>query len=111
MIEMINYGQDAKSIVLDKQNGKDFNREEYQKLIKRLKKGDLVYIYSIDLLGKNYKMIIDEWAKITKQIEADVFVSDMPFLDTRQQPENLVCRFISDIVLQILSFVAKKRKR
>lgn len=110
MQEMYKLGLNDNQIFIDKQSGKDFERGEYQKLVKILKKGDLLFIKSIDRLGRNYKMIIEEWARITKQIEANILVIDMPLLDTRQQGENLVGRFISDIVLQILSFVAENER-
>lgn len=97
-------------IFIDKQSGKDFQRKQYQRLIKNLKKDDLVIIKSIDRLGRDYQMIIQEWHHITKVIEADIFVIDMPLLDTRNDEKNLVGRFISDIVLQILSFVAKTER-
>ncbi len=97
-------------IFIDKQSGKDFNRTAYQKLRKRLKKNDLVIIKSIDRLGRDYDMIIEEWHHITKVVEADVLVIDMPLLDTRNDSSNLIGKFISDIVLQILSFVAETER-
>lgn len=99
-----------KNVFIDKQSGKDFNRENYQILRAKIKKGDLLIIKSIDRLGRNYKMILDEWYYITKVVECDVFVIDMPLLDTRSTPQNLVGRFIADIVLQILSFVAETER-
>ena len=110
MEEMIRYEIPLKKIYVDKQSGKDFNRIKYQKLIKKLKKGDLLVIKSIDRLGRNYKMIMDEWYHITNIIEADILVIDMPLLDTRNEANNLVGKFISDIVLQILSFVAETER-
>lgn len=98
------------NVFIDKQSGKDFNRENYQILRAKIKKGDLLIIKSIDRLGRNYKMILDEWYYITKVVECDVFVIDMPLLDTRSTPQNLVGRFIADIVLQILSFVAETER-
>ena len=98
------------NVFIDKQSGKDFNRENYQILRAKIKKGDLLIIKSIDRLGRNYKMILDEWYYITKIVECDVFVIDMPLLDTRSTPQNLVGRFIADIVLQILSFVAETER-
>lgn len=97
-------------IYIDKESGKDFSRKSYQKLKKKLTQGDLLIIKSIDRLGRNYEMIIEEWGHITKNINADILVLDMPLLDTRSQPENLVGRFISDIVLQVLSFVAENER-
>ena len=110
MEEMYKLGLSKKNIFIDKQSGKDFNRPRYQKLKKRLKKGDLLIIKSIDRLGRNYEMIIEEWGNLTKKIECDIFVVDMPLLDTRNDGKNLVGKFISDIVLQILSFVAQNER-
>ena len=103
-------GIDDKYIYIDKESGKDFNRNNYQKLIKKLKKDDLLIIKSIDRLGRNYHMILEEWARITKTIGADIKVLDMPLLDTRIEGKNLVGKFISDIVLQVLSFVAENER-
>ena len=110
MEEMYKLGLSRKNIYIDKQSGKDFNRPKYQKLKKRLKKGDLLIIKSIHRLGRNYEMIIEEWSDLTKKIECDIFVIDMPILDTRTEGKNLVGKFISDIVLQILSFVAQNER-
>lgn len=103
-------GLEEKNLFIDYESGKDFERTNYKKLIKRLKKGDLVIIKSIDRLGRNYNMIIDEWRLITKEKEADIMVIDMPLLDTRIKGNNLVGSFISDIVLQVLSFVAQNER-
>lgn len=110
MQEMFEQGLVKKQIYVDKQSGKDFNRANYQRLKKKLKKNDLLIIKSIDRLGRNYEMIIQEWQSITKVIEADILVLDFPLLDTRIENENLVGRFISDIVLQVLSFVAQNER-
>lgn len=110
MEEMYKQGLDKKHIYIDKQSGKDFNRPNYQKLKKRLKKNDLLIIKSIDRLGRNYEMIIKEWTDLTKRIECNILVIDMPLLDTRMDEKNLVGKFISDIVLQILSFVAQNER-
>ena len=101
---------DDKYIYIDKESGKDFDRTNYKKLINKLKKDDLLIIKSIDRLGRNYEMIIEEWSYITKTIEADIKVLDMPLLDTRIKGDNLVGKFISDIVLQVLSFVAENER-
>ncbi len=101
---------DDKYIYIDKESGKDFDRTKYQNLIKKLKKDDLLIIKSIDRLGRNYQMILEEWARITKTIGADIKVLDMPLLDTRIEGKNLVGKFISDIVLQVLSFVAENER-
>lgn len=110
MEEMYGLGIDKKHIYVDYESGKDFNRINYQKLIRKLKKDDLIYIKSIDRLGRNYDMIIEEWARITKIICADIVVIDMPLLDTRIKGSNLIGKFISDIVLQVLSFVAQSER-
>ena len=101
---------DDKFIYIDRESGKDFDRTKYQKLIKKLKKDDLLIIKSIDRLGRNYHMILEEWSRITKTIGADIKVLDMPLLDTRIEGKNLVGKFISDIVLQVLSFVAENER-
>ena len=101
---------DDKYIYIDRESGKDFDRTKYQKLIKKLKKDDLLIIKSIDRLGRNYHMILEEWSRITKTIGADIKVLDMPLLDTRIEGKNLVGKFISDIVLQVLSFVAENER-
>ena len=110
MDEMYKNGLSKKDIFIDKQSGKDFDRTNYQKLKKKLKKDDLLIIKSIDRLGRNYEMIINEWTEITKVIEADIYVIDFPLLDTRIEERNLVGKFISDIVLQVLSFVAQNER-
>ena len=98
-----------KNIYIDKLSGKDFNRPAFQKLIKKLKSGDLLYILSIDRLGRNYEEIQNQWRVLTKEIGADVCVIDMPLLDTRQG-KDLMGTFIADLVLQILSFVAQSER-
>lgn len=104
------FGIDNKHIFCDRKSGKDFERSSYLKLLKKLKSGDLLVIKSIDRLGRNYNMIMDEWGRITKIIQADVLVLDMPLLDTREKSDTLVGKFIADIVLQILSFVAENER-
>lgn len=99
----------AKNIYLDKQSGKDFNRPQYQKLMQKLKPGDLLYIVSIDRLGRNYQEIQDQWRILTKEIGVDICVIDMPLLDTRKD-KDLMGAFIADLVLQILSFVAQNER-
>ena len=107
---LLELGLDKSCIFIDYESGKDFNRRNYKKLIRKLKKDDLVIIKSIDRLGRDYNMIIDEWRLITKEKEADIMVIDMPLLDTRIEGKNLVGKFISDIVLQVLSFVAQNER-
>ena len=107
---LLELGLDKSCIYIDFESGKDFNRRNYKKLIRKLKKDDLVIIKSIDRLGRDYNMIIDEWRLITKEKKADIMVIDMPLLDTRIEGKNLVGKFISDIVLQVLSFVAQNER-
>ena len=109
-VEIKEFGVDDKYIFIDKESGKDFDRTNYKKLIKKIKKDDLLIVKSIDRLGRNYHMILEEWAYITKTKEADIKVLDMPLLDTRIEGKNLVGKFISDIVLQVLSFVAENER-
>lgn len=110
MEEMHKFGLTDEFIYIDKQSGKDFDRPNYQIMKSKLKKDDLLIIKSIDRLGRNYEMIIKEWSDITKIIEADIWVIDFPLLDTRSENTNLVGKFISDIVLQVLSFVAQNER-
>ncbi len=99
----------VEKIYMDKKSGKDFNRPEYQKMIASLQKGDILVIHSIDRLGRNYEEIITEWRKITKEIEADIIVQDMPLLNTTQN-KDLTGTLIADIVLQLLSYVAQRER-
>ncbi|NCE63519.1 recombinase family protein [Pseudoflavonifractor sp. 524-17] len=98
-----------KNIFMDKQSGKDFNRPQYKKLVKKLKPGDLLYIKSIDRLGRNYEEIQNQWRLLTKEKGIDIVVLDMPLLDTRRG-KDLMGTFLSDIVLQVLSFVAENER-
>jgi len=97
------------NIYIDKQSGKDFNRPQYKKMVKRLRAGDLLYILSIDRLGRNYEEIQIQWRILTKEIGIDICVLDMPLLDTRNG-KDLMGTFIADLVLQILSFVAQSER-
>ena len=101
------FGIEKDRIYADRKSGKDFERREYKRLIKKLKAGDLLVIKSIDRLGRNYEQIISEWSRITSALGADILVLDMPLLDTRAKADTLVGKFISDVVLQVLSFVAE----
>lgn len=94
------------NIFIDKQSGRDFIRPQYVELVLRLREGDLLYIMSIDRLGRNYEEIQEQWRFLTKEIGIDIVVIDMPLLDTRQG-KDLMGTFIADLVLQILSFVAQ----
>lgn len=100
---------DERDIYIDKQSGKDFNRNQYNILKNILRENDVLVIKSIDRLGRNYNMIIDEWKDITKNIKADIVVIDMPLLDTRKN-KDLLGTFISDLILQILSYVAEQER-
>ncbi len=99
----------VEKIYMDKKSGKDFNRPEYQRMIASLQKGDILVIHSIDRLGRNYEEIIAEWRRITKEIEADIIVQDMPLLNTTQN-KDLTGTLIADIVLQLLSYVAQRER-
>ncbi len=109
LLAMQDIGISSGKIFMDKQSGKDFNRPQYKKLMRKLKSGDTLYIKSIDRLGRNYEEIQNQWRIITKEKKADIVVIDMPLLDTRRD-KNLLGTFISDIVLQLLSFVAENER-
>ena len=96
-------------LFMDKQSGKDFNRPEYIRMVKKFRSGDLLYILSIDRLGRNYEEIQKQWRILTKEIGIDICVIDMPLLDTRNG-KDLMGTFIADLVLQILSFVAESER-
>ena len=109
LIALKEVGVPEKNIYLDKQSGKDFNRPQYKKLLRRIKKDDLLYIKSIDRLGRNYEEILEQWRVLTKEKGVDIVVLDMPLLDTRRG-KDLMGTFLSDIVLQVLSFVAENER-
>ena len=98
-----------KNIFMDKQSGKDFERPQYKRMVKKLKPGDLLYVLSIDRLGRNYADVQQQWRVLTKEKKVDICVLDMPLLDTRQG-KDLMGTFIADLVLQILSFVAQSER-
>lgn len=98
-----------KNIFVDRQSGRDFERPQYKRLVKKLKKDDLLYIKSIDRLGKNYTEIQEQWRFLTKEKGVDIVVLDMPLLDTRRG-KDLMGTFLSDIVLQVLSFAAENER-
>lgn len=102
-------GVNLQNIYVDKQSGKDFNRPKYKKMLRKLKKDDLLYIKSIDRLGRNYEEILQQWRILTKEKGVDIVVLDMPLLDTRRG-KDLMGTFLSDIVLQVLSFVAENER-
>lgn len=110
MIAMTNRYVPKVNIYVDKQSGKDFNRPMYKKLVKRLKQNDLLYIKSIDRLGRNYEEIITQWRILTKEKKVDIVVIDMPLLDTRTG-KDLMGTFIADLVLQLLSFISENERK
>jgi len=109
MIAMQAAGVPEENVFMDKQSGKDFDRPNYKRLVRRLREGDLLYILSIDRLGRNYEEIQNQWRVLTKEKGIDIVVIDMPLLDTRQG-KDLMGTFIADLVLQILSFVAQSER-
>ena len=109
LIALKEVGVEQRNIYLDKQSGKDFDRPKYRKLLRKLKKGDLLYIKSIDRLGRNYEEILQQWRVLTKEKGIDIVVLDMQLLDTRRG-KDLMGTFLSDIVLQVLSFVAENER-
>lgn len=109
MMAMEAFGVDRSNIYLDKQSGKDFNRPQYRRLMRRLGKDDILVVKSIDRLGRNYDEIIEQWRCITKEKQAAIVVLDMPLLDTRQG-RDLTGTLIADIVLQLLSYVAQTER-
>ena len=109
MVALKQAGVAAGNIFMDKQSGKDFHRENYEKMVSLLQDGDLLYVMSIDRLGRNYAEIQNQWRMLTKEIGIDICVLDMPLLDTRNG-KDLMGTFIADLVLQILSFVAENER-
>ena len=109
IIALVNAGVPMKNIILDKQSGKDFNRPGYRRLCKKLKPGDTLFIKSIDRLGRNYNEILEQWRYLTKEKGISIVVLDMPLLDTRKG-RDLTGELISDIVLQLLSYVAQTER-
>ena len=109
VIALREVGVSEKNIYMDKQSGKDFNRQQYKKLLRKMKKDDLLYIKSIDRLGRNYAEILEQWRMLTKDKGIDIVVLDMPLLDTRRG-KDLMGTFLSDIVLQVLSFVSENER-
>ena len=110
VLALVECGIAEKDIFVDKQSGKNFDRPLYRKLIKKLKPCDTIFVKSIDRLGRNYEEIIEQWRVITKETGASIVVIDMPLLDTRQKGKDLISVFISDLVLQILSYVAETER-
>lgn len=109
LIALRGAGISEKHIFMDKLSGKDFERPQYRRMIRKLKQDDLLYIKSIDRLGRNYEEILEQWRVLTKERGIDIVVLDMPLLDTRRG-KDLMGTFLSDIVLQVLSFVAENER-
>jgi DNA invertase Pin-like site-specific DNA recombinase len=109
MVAMQGLAIPEKHIFMDKQSGKDFLRPQYQRMVKKLRPGDLLYVKSIDRLGRNYEEILEQWRALTKERGVDIVVLDMPLLDTRRG-KDLMGTFLSDIVLQVLSFAAENER-
>ena len=110
MIAMSEMGVPVENVFIDKQSGKDFNRPQYKRLVRLLKEDDILFIKSIDRLGRNYEEIIEQWRLITKDKRADIVVIDMPLLDTRRG-KDLMGTFLADIVLALLSYVAENERK
>ncbi len=108
-IELTRCGVDEKNMYVDKQSGKDFHRPAYERMVRNLSKGDVLYVLSIDRLGRNYEEIHDQWRILTKEYGVDICIIDMPLLDTRRG-KDLMGTFIADLVIQILSFVAQSER-
>lgn len=108
-IAMLEAGVPERNIILDKQSGKDFSRDGYQRVIQKLRRGDVLFVKSIDRLGRNYSEILEQWRIITKEKQAEIVVLDMPLLDTRQG-RDLTGTLIADIVLQLMSYIAQTER-
>ena len=109
VVALLEMGVPEQNIYVDKQSGKDFNRPQYKKLMRRIKAGDVLFVKSIDRLGRNYKDILEQWKIITKDKGADIVIIDMPLLDTRKN-KDLLGTFIADLVLAILSYVSENER-
>ena len=110
VIAMLAWGVPEGDILTEKKSGKDFERPVYKEMVKMLKSGDVLVIKSLDRLGRDYEEIIEQWRIVTKCIYADIVVLDMPLLDTRNREQNLTASFVTDLVLQILSYVAQTER-
>ena len=109
-IALRNFPVQEENIYMDKQSGKDFNRSAYRKLVRKMKKKDVLIIQSIDRLGRNYEEILEQWRILTREKQIDIVVLDMPLLDTRDKSRDLTGTFVADLVLQILSYVAQNER-
>lgn len=107
---LLNFGISERDIYIDKQSGKDFNRTQYQVLLNNIRMGDLVIFLSLDRMGRNYTEIQEQWKYITTTLGADIKILDMPLLDTREEGNSLDRRFMCDLILQILAYVAEKER-
>lgn len=107
VMAMESIGLNKKQMIIDYQTGKDFNRQNYRKLVKKLKEGDELYIKSIDRLGRNYDEILAEWRYLTTVKQINIIVLDFPLLDTRHKVNGITGKFLADLVLQVLSYVAQ----
>lgn len=110
LIALNDFHVPGENIYIDKQSGKDFDRPQYQRLLKKMKCGDILVVKSIDRLGRNYDDILWQWRLITKEKNIDIVILDMPLLDTRESGKNLMGKFVADMVLQILSYVAQTER-
>lgn len=108
---LVKIGISKERIYMDKMSGKNFERPQYKRLMQKLKTNDVLFVKSIDRLGRNYADILDEWHYITKEKKADIVVLDMPLLDTRKKEKDLTGMFVADLVLQILSYVAETERQ
>lgn len=107
---LLEFGISERDIYIDKQSGKDFNRRQYQILLNNIRKGDLVVFLSLDRMGRNYTEIQEQWKYITTNLGADIKILDMPLLDTREEENSLDRKFMCDLILQILAYVAEKER-
>lgn len=107
VVALAEFGLVSDHIYIDKESGKDFNRKQYKRLLRKVKAGDLIVVKSIDRFGRNYKEILEQWRIITKDKQVNILVLDMPLLDTRRTEKDLTGTFIADLVLQILSYVSE----
>ena len=109
-IALQNFPVREENIFMDRQSGKDFNRTSYRKLLKKMRKQDILVIQSIDRLGRNYEEILEQWRILTRERQIDIVVLDMPLLDTRDKNRDLTGTFMADLILQVLSYVAQNER-
>lgn len=109
-IALQNFPVREENIFMDKQSGKDFNRTSYRKLLKKMRKKDILVVQSIDRLGRNYEEILEQWRILTRERQIDIVVLDMPLLDTRDKNRDLTGTFMADLILQVLSYVAQNER-